>query len=72
MKVFYHLNFQLEIERIQKKNDALIEQTENYEKTIISEYESCETKEKVKKITIELDKKIKVVDHLNKLIDLSS
>ena len=56
MKVFYHLNFQLEIERIQKKNDALIEQTENYEKTIISEYESCETKEKVEKNNMERQK----------------
>jgi len=35
------------LREFKKKNDALIEQTENYEKTIISEYESCETKEKV-------------------------
>jgi len=54
---------QLEIETIQKKNDALIEQTESYEKTLISESESCETKAKVNKILNELDKKIERVEY---------
>jgi hypothetical protein len=63
---------QLEIESIQKKNDSLIEKTESYEQTLISESESSETKSKVNKILAELNKKIKVVDHFNKLIDSDS
>ncbi len=53
---------QLEIETIQKKNDALIEQTESYEKTLISESESCETKKRIKEILSDLDEKTKTVD----------
>ncbi len=37
---------QLEIESIQKTNDALIEQTESYEQNLITESESNETKNK--------------------------
>ncbi len=60
---------QLEIESIQKKNDSLIEQTESYEQTLISESESSVTKAKVTKIITELDKKIKLAKHWTKIVD---
>ena len=63
---------QLEIESIQKKNDTLIEQTESYEQTLISESESSETKAKVNKIINELDKKIKLAKHWTKIVDSDS
>jgi len=66
------LEMQLEIESIQNTNYSLIEKTQSYEQTLISESESSETKSKVMKILAESNKKIKVVDHLNKLIDLGS
>jgi hypothetical protein len=59
---------QLEIESIQKTNDALIEQTERYEQNLISESESNETKIRVNEMLAELDEKINVavdlIDHL--------
>ena len=60
---------QLEIESIQKTNDALIEQTENYEQTLISESESNETKVRVNEILTELDEKINVAVHLIEHLD---
>jgi len=48
----------LEIETIQKTNDELIEKTEGYEQTLISESESVETKTKVNVIFADLDEKI--------------
>jgi len=66
------LEMQLEIESIQNTNYSLIEKTQSYEQTLISESESSETKSKVMKILAESNKKIKVVDHLNKLIDSGS
>jgi len=60
---------QLEIESIQKTNDALIEKTESYEKTLISESESNETKERINEIMAEIDEKINVANHLIERLD---
>lgn len=62
------LKLQLEIESIQNTNDALIEQKESYEKTLISESESSETKIRVNEILAGLDEKINVACHLIKQV----
>jgi len=66
------LELQLEIQSIQNTNDALIEQTESYEKNLITESESNETKIRVNKILVELDEKIKMVDHWTERVDSGS
>ncbi len=59
---------QLEIEIIQKNSDALIEKTESYEQTLISESESSEIKSQVNEILAELDEKKQKADHWNELL----
>ena len=62
----------LEIESIQKTNDALIERVESYEKILISESESVETKARVNEIIADLDSKIKLAHNWIKLLDSGS
>jgi hypothetical protein len=66
------LELQLKIQSIQNTNDALIEQTESYEKNLITESESSETKSKVNQIITELDEKIKMADDLIEQLDSGS
>jgi len=63
------LELQEQIANIYRTSEALIEKTESYEKSLISESETAETKEMLKEILAELDARKKIADNWTSVLN---